>query len=184
MSLLFGKHVRLEVDAELLRHGLRRGVVIACYHHDLDPFLLELFDGFGCRGFDRICDGDQSPEFPVQRDVHHGLTFGLERFGFRPHRLRRGLKIRHECRIADGDLLAIEIAFDSFAGDRLEAFNRTQVEIAVLCASEDCSSKWMFACLFKACRRLKQCILINAFNGYDACQLRLAFRQSAGLIDD
>jgi len=81
-------------------------------------------------------------------------------------------------------LLAIQRALDPFARHRLKAFDCNQLDVLFLGRRKDRCDKRMFASLFEAGRCLQQLGVLYPFGRNRFRQLRLAFSQRAGLIDD
>jgi hypothetical protein len=80
--LLLGQHVGLHlVDAELAGHGLRGGAVVAGQHHDAQPSRASCDDRLRRGLLDRIGDAEQAGDAAVERDEHHRLALGAQRFG-------------------------------------------------------------------------------------------------------
>jgi len=62
--------------------SLCRRAIVTGQHNDPDPFFAHGTNRFGCRGFDRICNADQSGGRSVHRNEHHGLPQLAESFRF------------------------------------------------------------------------------------------------------
>ena len=81
-------------------------------------------------------------------------------------------------------MLAIQRALDPFARHRLKAFDCNQLDVLFLGRRKDRCDKRMFASLFEAGRCLQQLGVLYPFGRNRFRQLRLAFSQRAGLIDN
>ena len=69
------------IKAEFLGHRGRGAAVIAGEHNELQPERVEFVDGFGCGGFDRVGDCEDSSGLAIDRDEDRGLAFLLKFHG-------------------------------------------------------------------------------------------------------
>jgi hypothetical protein len=66
------------IEAELFGHGGGGAAVVAGEHDDLQAERVEIADGFGRGGFDRVGDGEHPRRLAIDSDIHRGLAFFLK----------------------------------------------------------------------------------------------------------
>jgi hypothetical protein len=86
--------------------------------------------------------------------------------------------------VADRKLVAIDRTHNSFSGGRIETRWLRQFELMLPCRANDRAREGMFAGPLKACRKPQKFVFAKARKGPNRHDLRLAFGESAGLVDD
>jgi hypothetical protein len=69
------------IKAEFFGHRGGGTAVIAGEHDDLQPQRVEFADGFGCGGFDRVGDGEDTSRLAINRDENCSLALLLKFHG-------------------------------------------------------------------------------------------------------
>src|SRR4051794_30363886 len=80
--------------------------------------------------------------------------------------------------------MAFDYGLNALTGNRLEVLRSGECDIALFCTADDCRSEWVFACLLETCGEPKELRLILARKSSDRHELRLAFGEGTGFIDD
>ena len=172
------------VDAELGRHRLGGGGVVAGGHDDLEPELMQRLHRLGGALLDRIGDGDETGKLAVVGQHHHRLAIAAAAL----RGVREGRNVDagalHQARVAEEDRAAVEAALDTLPGDRVEVGGLAGLQAFLFGAAEYRLGKGMLAPRLQRGRQAQHLVLLEAGRGFDPGQGRLAFGQGSGLVDD
>ncbi len=123
---------------------------------------------FGRRGLDRIFEGERPGQLAVDRHEDAALARGLS----------------HQCPIADGDLVAADVAGHALAGDRPDVRRAADRYAPLPRRDDDGRGQRMLAGALHAGHEAEEALLVEAVRGLDLHEARLPFRQRTGLVDD
>ena len=145
---------------------------------------MQRLDRFGRGCLDRVGDGNEAGELADDDNEHRRLAFGLQRLGLGGNRCGVDAMVGHHRRIAERDLFTRHRAGNALAGDCLEVFGIRQLDATFSRTLDDRLGERVLRAFFKGSGERKQIILIDAVRRDDVGQLRPAFGQGAGLVDD
>ena len=183
--LAVGQHLGLDLgDAELSRHRHRGGAVVAGQHDDGDAVGLQRCERLRGAFLHRIGDGDDARGLAVDGDEDRGRALAAEPLGLLLKRLRRDVQLAQKPRVAEDDAAALHHADRALAARRIEAAHRQKLDLALGGRFDDGLAERMLAAALDAGREPQHFGFIEAIGRLDRDDLRLAFGQGAGLVED
>ncbi len=143
---------------------------------------MQRLDGVRCGLLDGIGDAEQPGRLAVDGDEHDRLALPAQGLGLRGERLGVHAELRHQCAVAERDLLAVHPAQDTLARLRLEVRCAGELDAALLRAPDDGRGQGVLAAALEARGEAQQRRLIRTCGRGDRDQLGFALGQGAGLV--
>ena len=172
------------VDAQCRGDRLRRGLGIAGGHDDAQAGVMQTANGLWRSVLDRVRNGHQPGQRPVDGNEHGRLAVGLKPVQTILHRLRRNREIAHQRRIAKGDARAIDGTDHPLARHGFEILRLRARGVTIFGAGHDSLSQGMFGAPLQRGGQAEQMRALDAVDRLHVSQAWATLGQGAGLVDD
>ena len=182
--LVTREHLRKHgVDSELLADPASGRHVVAGKHHDLDACLVERRDRRGRARSHRVRDRDHRSGLTVHGDEDDRVPVGCERVVTRTQRAQLNSFALHQPCVSDSDPVTVDPGQRAVTRYVLELLGGDHGDLVAICALHDRLRKGMLGGALNGRDEAQQSGLVDSV-GLDLCDLRLAFRQRSGLVQD
>ena len=170
-------------DPGLLGDRFGSGSVIASQHPHFEAKRLELGNGFGGLGLQRVGDRDQAGPTPVQSDVHRRRAAPRQVLRLRDESVQvHGIAV-HQCAVADQQLSPLDGGLDALPGNRLEAIHAGQLDRELAGAGDNRLPQGVLGADLGRRGQPQQVRFGDAVSGDDARDSGLATSQCARFVE-
>ena len=146
---------------------------------------MEFGDGFGCSGFDRVGDSEDSREFAIYGNEHRGLTFILKFHDRCFKRLEASyLLVPQEVRLSDHHRAAGDGAGNTARRHRAKVFHGIESDTSLLRALDNRGGERVFAVLLQRRGETQEFLRVETADGQDIHEPGLALGEGARLVHD